>query len=200
MPTSTAPAAFALRSTGSRCTLLVCTFLPHSRIVRLCKRSNRSLLSEMPKSVSCAVSLGPEQMSPRLIVTGPKRSNRWSTRCLSRPSEPREQALRREVERLVPADRLERRVQAVAPHHRRGEARRVRLPREEAAGALAQETARDRVLGVTAQQRGSPVLDGHEQRAGVGAVAVAGRAARAGHAGASGDGIDRVRGGARPTG
>ena len=40
------------------------------------------------KSVSCAASLAPEQMSPRLIVTGPKASKKASGSAFSMPSEP----------------------------------------------------------------------------------------------------------------
>ena len=85
---SRAPRARASRSTGIVCGLETKTFLPHKTMFRAFSRSCRSWLSQAPKSASCAASPAPEQMSPRLIVTGPKSSKNQSVIIFNIPSDP----------------------------------------------------------------------------------------------------------------
>ncbi len=51
-------------------------FLPHRRMFFEFRRSKKSCDSSSPKSVVCAASPPPEQMSPRLTVTGPNSSQK----------------------------------------------------------------------------------------------------------------------------
>ena len=89
----------------------------------------------------------------------------------------REEPLGDEAERLFPRGRLE---PAVLPEERRREAVGGVLHLRELRRPVAEEALRDGVIGVAAERDELPVLDGGDQSAGVGAVAVADGAKRGG--------------------
>ena len=70
-----------------------------------------------------------------------------------------------------------------AAQERPGDSIRRVLQRQEVVGAPAQEAARDRVIRVAGELGDPAIVDGGEDGASVGAVAVAGGAAELGHLG-----------------
>ena len=63
-------------STGTRCGDEMTGFFPQRMMLREDNRSKMSCESSSPKSSICASSPAPEQMSPRLVVTGPSFSKK----------------------------------------------------------------------------------------------------------------------------
>jgi hypothetical protein len=82
-----------------------------------------------------------------------------------------EQAPGDEVERLVPAHRLQL---AVLSQQRAGDPLGPVLQGEEMAGPVAEEPPGDRVVAIAVQPGDAAVLDGGDDPAGVGTVAAAG--------------------------
>ena len=70
------PFRFASRRMGCRWTFETAAFFPQRITFRALPTSKMSCISSAPKSITCAVSPAPEQMSPRLTVTGPKSSKK----------------------------------------------------------------------------------------------------------------------------
>ena len=69
-------AARASFSTGTRCGEDTTGFFPQRMMLRELRKSKMSCESSSPKSSICASSPAPEQMSPRLVVTGPSFSKK----------------------------------------------------------------------------------------------------------------------------